>query len=202
MAERIDMDFRPARYFGPRPLDAYLLSKVRNAVLREKLKQLDAEGRHDEVKALLGSSGVDAVTLKALERLHPRLMGGNYLPETGEREVEIARIGIDSTTGDVTSVYARQLAGRIGYRVVDEYGGDTLQGPDEMESELPLTLGALMDFFMGAWPLEQVVEMNFEDDLEGGLAFFSASSDFYPGFGPACAERVREHYARASARRD
>jgi hypothetical protein len=188
------MDFRPSRYFGPKPLNAYLLSKVKNAVLRENLKQLDAEGRHDEVKALLGSSGIDARTLKALERLHPRLMGGNYLPETGEREVEIARIAIASTTGDVTSVYARQLGGAIGYRVVDEYGGDTLQGPGEMESALPLTLGELMDFFMGTWPLEDVVEMNFEGDLEGGLGFFSASSEFYPGFDAACRDRVRSHY--------
>jgi hypothetical protein len=71
VAEHIDMEFRPARYFGPKPLSAHLLSRVRNAVLREKLRQLDDEGRHEEVRALLGDSGIDRSTLKALERLHP-----------------------------------------------------------------------------------------------------------------------------------
>jgi hypothetical protein len=40
--------------------------------------------------------------------------------------VEIARLNIDSTTSDVTSVYARPGKDRINYRVVDEYQGDTL----------------------------------------------------------------------------
>lgn len=194
MAEHIDMDFRPVRYFGPKPLSAHLLSKVKDAVLREKLRHLDAEGRHDEVRTLLGNSGIDRNTLKALERLHPQLMGGNYLPETENGEVEIARIAIDSTTRDVTCVYARPIEGRIGYRVVDEYVGDTLQGPAEMEAERPLTLAELMSFFMRAWPLEEVVQANFEDDLEGGLGLFSASSEFYREFGKARVARIEAAY--------
>jgi hypothetical protein len=121
-------------------------------------------------------------------------MGGNYLPETENGEVEIARITIDSTTRGVTSVYARPIEGRIGYRVVDEYGSDTLQDPAEMGSDRPLTLGELVSFFMRAWPLEEVVQMNFEGDLEGGLGFFTATSDFYPEFGMACAARVETSY--------
>jgi hypothetical protein len=53
-------------------------------------------------------------------------MGGEYLPDRRDTEVEIARINIDSTTSDVTSVYARPGKDRINYRVVDEYQGDTL----------------------------------------------------------------------------
>jgi hypothetical protein len=53
-------------------------------------------------------------------------MGGNYLPDTEEGEVEIARIEIASTTFDVTCLFAKQNNGRILYRVVDEYEGDTL----------------------------------------------------------------------------
>jgi hypothetical protein len=53
-------------------------------------------------------------------------MGGEYLPDRRDTEVEIARIKIDSTTSDMTSVYARPGKDRINYRVVDEYWGDTL----------------------------------------------------------------------------
>ena len=78
-------------------------------------------------------------------------MGGEYLPDQEDGEVEIARIEIDSTTADVTSVYASLTDTEIHYRVVDEYGGDTLPGPSEMGSSLPLTLGELEAFFTGAW---------------------------------------------------
>jgi hypothetical protein len=53
-------------------------------------------------------------------------MGGEYLPDLKQDEVEIARITIASTTQDVTSVFARRGKHRIYYRVVDEYGGETL----------------------------------------------------------------------------
>jgi len=96
-------------------------------------------------------------------------------------EVEIARITIDSTTQDVTSVYARRIEGGIAYRVVDEYEGDTLTDDTEMQSELPLTLAELGIFFLGAWNLIAVVRDNFEDDdEEGAMSFFSVESAFYP----------------------
>lgn len=56
-------------------------------------------------------------------------MGGEYLPTVSTSEVEFARIRINSTTGDVTSVYTSLLGRRMAYRVVDEYQGDTLSDP-------------------------------------------------------------------------
>jgi hypothetical protein len=70
-------------------------------------------------------------------------MGGEYLTNQDEGEVEIARIEIASTTADVTSVYARRDGTKIHYRVVDEYRGETLSGATERESIEPLTLGEL-----------------------------------------------------------
>jgi len=52
-------------------------------------------------------------------------MGGEYLPDRRETELEIARINIDSTTSDVTSVYTKAGKDRIRYRVVDEHQGDS-----------------------------------------------------------------------------
>jgi hypothetical protein len=41
---------------------------------------------------------------QATGALHPSAMGGEYLPDQQEDEIEIARINIDSTTNDVTCV--------------------------------------------------------------------------------------------------
>lgn len=75
--------------------------------------------------------------------------------------------------------------------MVDEYGGDTLHGRTETITQEPMTLGEFADFFLKAWPLIDVLEMNFEDDLEGALGFFTADSSFYPEFDALCRERVR-----------
>jgi hypothetical protein len=94
-----------------------------------------------------------------LPRLHPAFMGGEYLPDLMETEVEIARITIASTTQDVTSVYARRGRNRIRYRVVDEYNGETLAGKNTRTSTWPLTLGELEAFFNGAWSIFDVLAM-------------------------------------------
>jgi hypothetical protein len=196
MSEKIDIEYRPKSYFGPHRLEEYLISQAKSAVVREKLETLRSEGRHEELQALLGEEGVSKSSLKALESVHPMFMGGNYLPDTEEGEVEIARIEIASTTFDVTCLFARQDKGRIKYRVVDEYDSDTLTGPSEMTSDKPLTLGEMADFFLGAWSLIEVLQMNFEGDLEPALGFFSAKSDFYPDFDRLCRQRVTEAFPK------
>ena len=127
---------------------------------------------------------------RALSAIDPRLMGGEYLPDKGEREVEIARVELMSTTHDVISVYARRHESLIRYRVVDEYEGDTLTEIPEHESADPLTLGELADFLLRAWSFMQVLESNFEDDVAQMLQFFRASSQFYPEFDELLRQRV------------
>jgi len=105
-------------------------------------------------------------------------MGGEYLPNRQETEVEIARINIDSTTSDVTSVYAKAGKSRIYYRVVDEYNGDTLSDKRTRTSKRPVTLAELVEFFLGAWPLKDVLEGN-DLDLQGAHDFTHPSSEFY-----------------------
>ena len=62
----------------------------------------------------------------ALGRRHTSLMGGEYLPDRRETEVEIARINIDSITSNVTSVYAKAGKERIRYRIVSQANGAAL----------------------------------------------------------------------------
>jgi hypothetical protein len=204
MSDVIDLNYRPATYFRPQKLRHYLRSKVKGAALRrEQRALLETESEDDLVKFLADLARVPA----DLGAVHPMFMGGNYLPDTGEGEVEIGRISIKSVLYDVTCVYARMEAGLIHYRVVDEYDGDTLQGVTEKVSDKPMTLGEFADFFLGAWPLIDVLEMNLENGwtdawrlepcLKWCLDFFTAESAFYPDFGLLCRERVIEHFTSA-----
>ena len=193
MSNEIDIHFRPVTYFRPQKLERYLLSKVKGAVVRQQLQALFDAGRHGEVRHLLTGGRLSPADRKALESLHPMFMGGNYLPDTEDGEVEIARISIQSTTSDVTCVYARTDGPAIHYRVVDEYAGETLQEPVEAVTDKPMTLGEFVDFFLHAWPLLDVLEMNFESDLERSLEFFRGESDFYPDFDSLCRRRVSEN---------
>jgi len=197
MSAKIDLTYRPRTYFRPQMLEKHLLGRIKGEVVRQNLKALFAEGRHGEVASLAQDLAMSDDDRKELEAVHPMFMGGNYLPTTRTNEVEIARISIESTTYDVTCVYARLLRGRIHYRIVDEYEGQTLRKPRTKTSPHPLSLGELTDFFLKGWPFLDVLEYNFDDDLEGALGFFTADSDFYPQFEDLCVERATERF-RAS----
>ena len=189
-AVEINLDYRPASYFWPHGLATHLLARVKGAARKAALKDLIDAGRLDEVPAFLAKSALSEAERRAIGRIHPALMGGEYLPDLDETEIEIARISIRSTTGDVTSLYARRGEGCIHYRVVDEYGGDTLSGDNERSSDTPLSLGELYAFFTATWPLMELLEMNYEGNLEGKLDFFSGRSEFYDEFDAVLRERV------------
>lgn len=189
-AVEINLDYRPASYFWPHGLATHLLARVKGAARKAALKDLIGAGRLDEVPAFLAKSALSEAERRAIGRIHPALMGGEYLPDLDATEIEIARISIRSTTGDVTSLYARRGEGCIHYRVVDEYGGDTLTGDNERSSDKPLSLGELYAFFTATWPLMELLEMNYEGNLEGKLDFFSGRSEFYNEFDALLRQRV------------
>ena len=118
------------------------------------------------------------------------------MPELDGAEVEIGRISINSTTNDVTCMYASFEEGKIHYHVVDEYGGETLGAVSECTSTRPLTFLEFTDFFLNAWNLLDCLEWNFEDDLDGALGFFSATSEFYPEFDDLCRLRAVENHGQ------
>jgi hypothetical protein len=196
----IDLDFRPSSYFWPLGLGKHLLARVKGAKRKAALKALIDAGRLDEIPDFLAQSSLSEVDRQAIGRIHPMFMGGEYLRDLDETEIEIARISIRSTTSDVTSMYARRGEGWIHYRVVDEYGGDTLTGIAERTSETALTLGELYQFFAGAWPLMGVLKMNYGDDLSGMLAFFRGDSAFYPKFDALLRREVESRYAAPAER--
>jgi len=179
----IDLNFRPATYFWPLPLATHLLTRIKGAERKALVRASLAAGDVGKLHAELTHSSLSDADRAAQGSLHPALLGGEFLPDLGDQEVEIARITIASVTQDVTSVYARRGKSRIYYRVVDDYGGDTLTAHSHRTSTRPLRLGELERFFNGAWPLLDVLEANFSDDgypLARMLAFVvRVESEYY-----------------------
>ena len=193
----INLEFRPSSYLWPLGLEKHLLARIKGAKRKKQLQQLIAEGRMDKIPEFLAQSSLSEEDRRMLGRIHALFMGGEYLPDLSETEVEIARISIQSTTGDVTSMYARRGEGCIHTRVVDEYEGDTLTGITERTSERPLTLGELYQFYVGVWPFMEVLAMNYQNDLDGMLGFFSGDSAFYPQLDALPRQRVRAEFTLA-----
>lgn len=190
----IDLGFRPASYFWPMGLETHLLSRIKGAERKAALKRLIDSGRLEDIPAFLAQSGLSQDERQMLGRLHPAFMGGEYLPDLTSNEVMVARIVIASTTQDVVCVYARRTKQRIHYRVVDEYGGDTLTERRSRTSVRPLTLGHLEAFFNGAWSIFEVLDCNFAEDgydLDEMQDFVVAiESEFYPEFGALYRQRI------------
>ena len=188
----LDPDFRPTNLFWPLSLRTHILATVKGADRRAAVEgYLDGNGT-ETIPAELLNPALSEDLRRSRGRLHPSLMGGEYLPDHDVGELEIARVTLDSTMQDVVSIYARRTADGVAYRVVDEYEGDTLSGDTERLSPGILSLGELTDFLLGAWNLFGVLAMNFGDGHDDGcMDFFHGSSPFYPEFGAYLAGRVR-----------
>ncbi len=190
--------YRPRDYFGRHDLQTELLTQVKGTVRRKALREALEEGQILQVPDAIKNAALSDAARQYVGSLHPSFMGGEYLPTVDKTEVEIARIRINSTPGDVTSVYARLVGKRIAYRVVDEYQGDTLSSKTKRTSMRPLAMGQMVDFFLGAWDLYVCLDCNFEGDLEGMLGFFEGESEYYPHFDAELRRRVREKFAPAA----
>lgn len=192
----IDLSYRPSSYFWLLGLEKHLLARIKGAERKASLQRLIDAGRLNDIPDCLAQFALSGDERQMLGRIHPAFMGGEYLPNLLTNEVMVARVTIASTTQDVTCIYARRGKNRIHYRVVDEYGGNTLSGRTTRTSPRPLKLGDLVSFFLGAWSIFDMLEMNFSDsgyDLDELQGFIvSADSVFYPGFDALYRRRVRE----------
>ena len=144
----IDLEYRPASYFWAAERGITLLSDIKGAERRKLYARALEAGQGDEVPDPLIRASLTDQDRACLGSIHPAFMGGEYLPDRSNQEVEIARITIASTTQDVTCVYARQVGNRIHYRVVDEYEGMTLDEPVTRTSTQPLKLKELVAFLL------------------------------------------------------
>jgi len=185
--------YRPRDYFGRHDLEAELMTRVKGTLRRKLLREALESGNIDQVPPCACETSLDESSRQMIGRIHPLYMGGEYLPKVKSDEVEIARISIQSTTGDVVCLYARRVGSRIAYRMADEYEGSTLESPSTRTSMRPLTMGEMMAFFLTSWNLFTCLDWNYDKDLKGKLGFFSAESEYSPYFDDALREQVAQH---------
>lgn len=182
---RYDLAFRPHSYWRPGTLRSHFGSRIKGELRRKFVKE------HVEDEALPASllrSGLTEDEQLSSGRFHPWGMGGEFLPDLADGEVEIARVVLKSTTMDVTSIRARRKGGAIRYSIVDEYPENELNFVVEpSRTDAPLTLGDLIHMIDHALEGGGLVHVHRDwHYAEGGCQpeeiydFATASSEFYP----------------------
>ena len=192
--EKFDLGFRPTTYFAPTDLTKHQILQIKDEFVRTHLLHLYEAQKIEEIEEVLKSHQENGDQYGAI---HPAFMGGQYLPDLAENELEIARLMIRSVTYDITAIYARFDNGKIHYRMADEYEGETLVEPSSLVSDKPLSLGEMRDFFLTSYSLIECLEWNdflWEGNKSEALDFFEASSDFYPGFHESCVAIVEQKF--------
>jgi hypothetical protein len=211
----IDYEFRPESFWDA-PLDplAAILRNVKGRNRRQMIRDYYAAGKLDQLSDELLRDSLSDEARISLGKIHPTFMGGEYLPDYGRQEVEIARIALASTTSDVISLRARPSGSRIKYRVVDEYATE-FQLPQQT-SRRPFSLRQLIRFSIlwstrktdASWKGFGFVlsynEGNLDcgTDLETLQDFTSVSSDFYPELGSHYREAIEDWYLSPGAIRE
>ena len=192
---KINLKYRPKSYFTLKEL-GISVDEIKGAERRKQYQEMLRHGQEEILLPLPYKPKLSEDERRSLGSIHPAFMGGEYLPDQELGEVEVARITIASTTQDVTCVYGRQEKGKLHYRIVDEYNGGTLDGPRILESEQPINLEELMDFFLKGWDIFCCLDANFADyNYDPGMVhgfIVSASSSFYGDFGLLLTRRIDE----------
>jgi hypothetical protein len=140
----IDLSFRPETYFPSSPNREQLLSNITGQARRDlAAHKLEEEG-FQSLTEFLARPELNDDQRKEWGRVHPAMMGGEYLPGFTPEEAEIARISLKSTTFDQISIRALDIGDYIQLSVVDEY--DTDFKLDFSKISKPLSLGGLILF--------------------------------------------------------
>jgi hypothetical protein len=181
-----------------------LSTKIKGADRKRWVREAIEEGRVGEIEEWMLQENLPDPVRIAIGKVHPRYMGGEYLPDFEQNEVEIARVTLESTTQDVSSIRAKTVTGRIEYRIVDEYETNWEISPTS--SLQPLSMSELISMMDNAktagydgvqwktgvtWgPLTMNLESS--DDPASLTGFVEVTSEFYPG--------LKEYYVTEIAR--
>jgi len=182
--EGIDLDFRPVSYWEhPGRERANIKGHLRRRLIAASEAGSNAEPIPPEVR----EDSISEASKALLQRMHPSYRGGEDLPDYLEDEVEIARLANTRTVHcEVTSVRARRKAGRINYRIVDEYESTITCAREE--SDCPLSLREVIELidtastedvtglYFGVYEWQLANDECSPDELAG---FIEVSSTFY-----------------------
>lgn len=206
----IDYSQRPPCYWRDETLTRAILGNIKGEFRRREVRRALAEGSVEDIPGEILGEALSENVRKFVGRIHPSLMGGEYLPDCTGGEVEIARISLASTTNDIISLRAAPRPdGAIGYRIVDEYEGMFVFDLSRTSSVLPLTLGELVGLLetnreRGA-PGNLIVGFNNHNAEYIGREtlrhFTSIGSEFYPQLHAHC-ERVFDDWIAGGEKAD
>jgi hypothetical protein len=163
-----------------------ILVNVKGRRRREMIRVFWKAGAVDQLEKDLLLDCVSEEQRTGLGKVHPSFMGGEYLPDYAEGEVEIARIELESTTADVSSIRAKSDGERIAYSIVDEYETEYNVCPRESAKPLTLTeLIAMIDVAKDGASLGTSFTLGYYsgrslEDLNRIRSFTRVESVFYP----------------------
>lgn len=190
MTVQFDLSYRPDTYFPESRTRDQLLSTIKGQARRELVAHTLEEEGFSSLDSFIARPELTEDQRQSWGRIHPDLMGGEYLPDFEETEVEIARVSLQSVTFDQISVRAEDYGDSIRLSVVDEYDTE-FDLPFEVIPE-PLTFGELVDFLdnttsvgyvggkglvTGHWWAQYISENH---SIEEATDFASIESAFYP----------------------
>jgi len=187
-----NLDYRPDTYW----VDEQRPTNVKGELRRRYIKSAMEKGETENLPESLLKASLSEEDRILAGRIHPSLMGGEYLPDLEEDQVEIARVSLNSVMNDVFLICAsRDKAGEIIYDIADEYSSKFDFTAPWGRTE-PLTMGELIE------SIDSAAEYEAEDcDEDGGFngrcnyrglvahwfcdclnapKFVKVSSEFYP----------------------
>ena len=189
MSVQNDLNQRPSSYW-PEALDQeQLLSRINGEARRSIAREILAEEGFVGLNAFLARETLNDEELRDWGLVHPDCMGGEYLPQMGVGDVEVARISLASTTSDQISIRASHAGERIRYAVLDEY--ESKYELAVTESEQPLSLAELIQLIDGSKYCEEeqaggILVCHWESmigwgyDTDEAVAFAWIQSAWYP----------------------
>ena len=191
--KEIDYTFQPESYWLDSTVLQALLRDVKGVQRRKMIVDYYENGTIDQLEDTLLQASLSEDQRQRFGLIHPSFMGGEYLPDCIAGETEIARIELESTLADVTSIRAKREEDEYRYSIVDEHG-DTYSLQIETSDD-PLTLDELIDFIdyseqNGGWSGGLSLSYNnanAESQSRENLRHFTRiSSEIYP--------QLEEHY--------
>jgi len=196
----VDLSFRPSSRLFPLTAEKLLLSRVKGTQRRESLTAAIEEDRLSDLHPFFTQTSLSAEDRRARAAIHPSFMGGEYLPDFEEGELEVARLSLKSVTADVISVRLRRTQDGFVYRIVDEYmdqyPNGLLDEPTTIVVDQPLTMKDFGAFVVQVSRMDHWCDPESYDTEEEAQDFVVATSEFYPEFGAYIAEAISLNYPK------
>ena len=196
----VDLSFRPSSRLFPLTAEKLLLSRVKGTQRRESLTAAIEQDRLGDLNPFFTQTSLSAEDRRARAAIHPSFMGGEYLPDYEEGELEMARLSLRSVTADVISIRLRRTEDGFVYRIVDEYMDQDPNGlldePTTIVVDQPLTMKDFGAFVVQVSRMDHWCDPESHETEEEAQDFVVATSEFYPEFGDYIAEAISLKYPK------